>query len=108
MYDPSQGYPTLEALRLEVGVPGTVMDDDTLELVAGSEQEGMPAQYDWEGDLPDRLYQVFVRNVARAVAARGVPLGILAADAEYGTVRLSTRDSEITRLGGMHRKRVFG
>lgn len=108
MYDPTGGYPTLAALRGEVGVPATVMDDATLEGIAGSEQEGTAGAYDWDGDLPDRLYQVFVRSVARAIAARGVPLGILAADAEYGTVRLSLRDSEITRLGGMHRRRVFG
>lgn len=109
MYDPTGGYPDLATLRVEIGVPATVLDDDTLTLIAGSEQEGVEGAYDTgAGELPDRLYQVFVRSVARAVAARGVPLGILAADAEYGTVRLSMRDSEITRLGGMHRKRVFG
>ena len=109
MYDPGNGYPDLPTLRGEIGVPGTVMDDETLTLIAGSEQEGVESAYDTGvSTLPDRLYQVFIRSVARAVAARGVPLGILAADAEYGTVRLSLRDSEITRLGGMHRKRVFG
>ena len=108
MYEPGNGYPDLPTLRGEIGVPGTVMDDETLTLIAGSEQEGVTGAYEYTDPLPDRLYQVFIRSVARAVAARGVPLGILAADAEYGTVRLSLRDSEITRLGGMHRKRVFG
>lgn len=109
MYDPTGGYPDLATLRGEIGVPATVLPDEQLEAIAGSEQEGTNSAYEWGGgDLPDRLYQVFLRSVARAVAARGVPLGILAADAEYGTVRLSMRDSEITRLGGMHRKRAFG
>lgn len=110
MYDPTGGYPDLPTIREEIGVPATVLADDQLEPIAGSEQDGVNSSYEWEAgaDLPDRLYQVFVRSVARAVAARGVPLGILAADAEYGTVRLSMRDSEITRLGGQYRKRVFG
>lgn len=109
MYDPTGGYPDLATLRVEIGVPTTALPDDQLEPIAGSEQDGVNAAYDWgTSDLPDRLYEVFVRSVARAVAARGVPLGILAADAEYGTVRLSMRDSEITRLGGQYRKRVFG
>jgi hypothetical protein len=108
MYDPTGGFPDLLTIRQEIGVPATVMSDDMLDAIAGSEQDGIRSGYDWGlVDLPDRLYQVFIRSVARAVAARGVPLGILAADAEYGTVRLSLRDSEITRLGGMYRKRVF-
>lgn len=108
MYDPTGGYPDLATIRQEIGVPATVLSDDILDMIAGSEQEGVNSGYGWGGgELPDRLYQVFVRSVARAVAARGVPLGILAADAEYGTVRLSMRDSEITRLGGMYRKRTF-
>ena len=107
-YDPTGGYPDLATIRLEIGVPVTVLNDEVLDKIAGSEQEGTNSAYDWGvGDLPDRMYEVFIRSVARAVAARGVPLGILAADAEYGTVRLSMRDSEITRLGGMYRNRTF-
>jgi hypothetical protein len=108
-YSTIGGFPDLDTLRLEIGVPATVYSDEKLLHVAGSEQEGIAAGYDW-GDptvLPDKLYRVFVRSVARAVAADGVVLGILAADAEYGTVRLSTRDSEITRVGGAFRKRGF-
>ena len=108
MYDPSNGYPDLATIRGEVGVPATVMDDETLASIAGSEQDGVDANHEYTDPLPDRLYQVFIRSVASAIQARNVPLGILAADAEYGTVRLSMRDSEITRLGGQYRKRVFG
>jgi hypothetical protein len=109
MYDPSGGFPDLDTIRAEIGVPPTVLADEILTHIAGSEQEGVTAGYDW-GDaavLPEKLYEVFIRSVARAVAARGVVLGILAADAEYGTVRLSMRDSEITRVGGAYRKRGF-
>lgn len=109
MYDPTGGFPDLPTIRKEIGVPATVLDDETLTLIAGSAQTGTTLEYVWaDTELPDPLYQVFIRDVARQVAARGVVLGILAADAEYGTVRLSTRDSEITRLGGPYRKRVFG
>ena len=109
MYDPSGGFPDLGTIRLEIGVPATVLSDEILTHLAGAEQEGVYAGYEWaELVLPEKLYQVFIRSVARAVAARGVVLGILAADAEYGTVRLSLRDSEITRVGGAYRKRVFG
>jgi hypothetical protein len=108
MYDPTGGYPDLETIRVEIGVPATVLSDEILEKIAGSEQDGTNTAYDWgTTDLPDRMYEVFIRSVARAVAARGVPLGILAADAEYGTVRLSMRDSEIMRVGGQYRKRTF-
>lgn len=109
-YDPSGGYPDLATIRLEIGVPVTVLSDEILVLVAGSEQDGVNTSYEWaavNGLLPDRLYEVFVRNVARAVAARGVPLGMVATDAEFGVARLTTRDSEITRVGGMYRKRTF-
>lgn len=109
MYQPAGGFPDLATIRVEIGVPATVLSDDVLEHIAGAEQEGVHAGYQWsEVELPEKLYEVFIRSVARAVAARGVVLGILAADAEYGTVRLSLRDSEITRVGGAYRKRVFG
>lgn len=107
-YEPTGGFPDLDTIRVEIGVPPTVLADEVLEKVAGSEQDGVRTAYDYgAGALPDRMFEVFIRQVARAVAARGVPLGILAADAEYGTVRLSMRDSEVTRMGGEYRKRVF-
>lgn len=106
-YDESGGFPDLATIRLEIGVPATVLSDDILTKVAGAEQDGVRSSYEFTDPLPDKLFEVFIRNIARAVAARGVPLGILAADAEYGTVRLSMRDSEVTRVGGQYRKRAF-
>jgi hypothetical protein len=109
MYDPAGGFPTLEEIRAWIQTPATVLPDDQLERIAGAEQENVRAGYTWDelGPLPDSLWGVFVRQVGRHAAAKGVPLGILAADAEYGTVRLSRWDSEVLRMGGAYRRRVF-
>ena len=98
MYIPAGGYPDLSVIRLWIQVPATVLGDAELGRVAGAEQLAQLA-LDWgETDLPDDAYQAFLRRVARHVASKGVPLGILAADAEFGTVRLSRWDSEMERL----------
>jgi hypothetical protein len=108
-YDPSAGFPDLATIRVEVGVPATVLADEQLEVIAGSEQDNVIESYEWPADvdLPDRLYQVFLRSVARTIASRGLPLGMVGTDSEYGVARLTTRDSEIVRLGGQYRKRTF-
>lgn len=109
-YAPGNGYPDLETLRIEIGVPSTLMPDDQLDSIAEAEQDGTNSNYEWasvNGALPAKLYQVFVRSVARTVAARGVPLGMVGTDSEFGVARLTTRDSEIVRLGGQYRKRTF-
>lgn len=97
-YTPGGGYPELEDIRAWVQVPATVLPDEQLEWVAAGEQQAQ-SSLDWgEGDIPDDARNAFLRRVARAVAAKGIPLGILAADAEYGTVRLAQWDGEIVRL----------
>lgn len=108
-YDPTGGFPTLEEIRAWIQVPATVLPDEQLGAIAGAEQNAVGNGYVWDttAGLPDALVAVFLRLVARSCAAKGVPLGILAADAEYGTVRLSRFDSEVTRLGGAYRKRAF-
>lgn len=106
-YDPTTGFPDLDTIRVEIGVPSTVLTDEQLESIAGSEQDNLHGSYEWTLDLPDRLYQVFLRSVARTIAARGLPLGMVGTDSEYGVARLTTRDSEIIRLGGQYRKRTF-
>jgi beta-galactosidase GanA len=107
-YQPAAGFPDLATIRVEIGVPATVLTDEQLDVIAESEQDGVTEQYAWtEIDLPARLYQVFVRSVARTIAARGLPLGMVGTDSEYGVARLTTRDSEIVRLGGQYRKRTF-
>lgn len=107
-YDPSAGFPDLDTIRVEVGVPSTVLADEQLEAIAGAAQDNARESYEWgDGDLPDGMYQVFLRLVARTIASRGLPLGMVGTDSEYGVARLTTRDSEIVRLGGQYRKRTF-
>ncbi len=107
-YDPTTGFPDLDTIRTEIGVPSTVLTDVQLELIAGAAQDSVVGSYEWPGlELPDGLYQVFLRETARTIAARGLPLGMVGTDSEYGVARLTTRDSEITRLGAPYRKRTF-
>ena len=102
-YDASGGYPTLAEVRAWIQVPATVLADAELEQIAGAEQRAQ-SFLDWGStpdvpvDIPDDVYQAFLRRVARHVAAKGIPLGILAADAEWGTVRLARWDNEVVRL----------
>jgi hypothetical protein len=106
-YLPGAGFPPLADVRAWIQVPATVLTDAQLDLIAAGEQAAVTAGYDWTGTLPDNLVAVFMRLVARATAAKGVSLGLLAADAEYGGARLSRWDAEVTRLGGANRKRTF-
>jgi hypothetical protein len=105
---PAAGFPDLDTIRVEIGVPSTVLTDEQLGLIAAAAQDVVMGSYEWAGpELPAGLYQVFLREVSRTVAARGLPLGMVGTDSEYGVARLTTRDSEITRLGAMYRKRTF-
>lgn len=100
-YTPGLGYPELADLRAWLQTPATVLPDDQLEVLAAAEQAAQAQYLYWGGEgvvLPDDLIAAFYRRVARAGAAKNLPLGILAADAEFGTVRLSTFDAEIARL----------
>jgi hypothetical protein len=107
-YEPTLGYPSLAAIRAWVQVSAVVLDDVQLEHVAGAEQADQIAKCAVDAvELQDPLYQAFLRRVARHLAAKGVPLGILAADAEYGTVRLSKFDPEYGRLEAPYRIRAF-
>lgn len=55
------------------------------------------------------LYQAVLRRCARELAARGVPLGGMAAgDGEYGPAQLATFDAEVERLEGPSRIAVTG
>lgn len=103
-YDPSNGYPSLAEVRAWVQVPATVMDDALLGGVCGAEQvaQGAACEPMPEGTLSDDLRQAFMRRVARHVAARGVPLGLIGLDNEYGASRLVRWDAEVDRLEAPH------
>jgi len=103
------GYPTLAEIRAWVQVPATALDDGQLDHVAGAEQSAQLAACNVDDTaITDDLYQAFLRRVARHVATRGVPLGLIGADAEYGAVRLSRWDSEVERLEAPYRAVVLG
>jgi len=108
-YDPAGGFPTVAEIREWIQVPATVLPDAQLSVIAAAEQDAVVAGYVWDelAGLPDALVGVFLRLVARSVAAKGAPLGMIGTDAEYGVARLSRYDSEVYRLGGAYRRRVF-
>lgn len=92
-------------------MPATVVTDDQLAQVIAAEallQARLCKVPDDPEALPPDLVQAIYRRVAREVAARGVPLGMLGADTEYGTARLGRFDAEIQRLEGPSRKFVAG
>jgi hypothetical protein len=94
-YDPTGGYPTLDDVRAWLQTPATVLSDAQLDKVAGAAQIAQQTLCAWTGDLPDDAYQAFLRRCAREVAARGVPLGMIGVDAEFGAARLSNWDAVI-------------
>lgn len=104
MYDTTGGYPPLQELRDWIQVPATVLTDAQLQKVAGAEQDLQARYLLWtEADgVPDSITQAFMRRCARHVAARGIPLGLIGLDAEYGTSRLVRWDAEIDRLEAPH------
>lgn len=57
-------------------------------------------------DVDADLVQAFLRRIARVLAARGVPLGVVSN--EQGPQRLASFDAEIERLEGYSRKFSFG
>jgi hypothetical protein len=101
-------YPDIAAVRAWIGVPATAMPDELLQPVCDAESAAQ-AQVCTIGDtLSPDLSQAFLRRVARHVAARGVPLGLLNVDAEFGSSRLSRWDAEVERLEAPYRMVVLG
>lgn len=97
-----------QAVRDWIQVPVTVMQDPQLQQVIDAETLLQARACTVGAELTPDLVQAIYRRVAREVAARGVPLGILGADSEFGPTRLSSFDAEISRLEGPYRKVVFG
>lgn len=98
-YAPGAGYPDLATLRAWLKVPATVLPDDQLDVAAAAEQTAQ-GRLSWGAglDLPADALGAFNRRVARHIAARGVPLGVLGTDSEFAAVRLTRWDPEIERL----------
>jgi hypothetical protein len=105
----------LAALREWIGIPATIVDDPALQQVVDAElviqatkcrlptdETGAPLP------LPPDLVQALYRRVAREIAARDLPLGMLGAETDFGPARLSRFDAEIERLEGSRRIMVVG
>ena len=98
----------LDAVRAWIDVPATRLTDEQLAQVIAAETLIQARLVRVPETMTEDLVQAIYRRVAREVAARGVPLGILGADSEYGPTRIARWDSEIERLEGPSRKVVFG
>lgn len=100
--------PPVDDVRGWIKVPATVMTDAQLAQVIDAEALIQSRLCTQTEPLGADLVQAIYRRVARHVAARGIPLGMLGADAEYGTARLGRWDAEIERLEGPNRRFTFG
>ena len=111
--------PALADVRAWLQVPASVVSDPQLAQVLEAEMalQGQacrvliatpPVEPPVEEPLPAALAQAIYRRVGREIAARGVPLGMLGADSEYGPARLSRWDAEVDRLEAPYRVVVFG
>lgn len=104
--------PSTEDVRRWVQAPSTAITDEQLDQVIAAELENqaamctVPADPD---DYPAMLAQALYRRVARELASRQVPLGVVGDTAsEMGAARLATFDAEVERIEGPARMVVFG
>lgn len=100
--------PPIADVRAWVKVPATVVSDEQLQQVIDAEALLQSRMCTVPDPLTADLVQAIYRRVGRTLAARGIPLGMLAADTEYGTARLGRWDAEIERLEGPNRRVVVG
>lgn len=100
--------PPIDDVRAWIKVPATLLNDAQLQQVIDAEALIQARLCSTTDPLTSDLVQAIYRRVAREVAARGVPLGMLGTDTEYGTARLTRFDAEIERLEGPNRRFVVG
>ena len=103
--------PPVDDVRAWIRVPATLLPDEQLQQVIDAEaliQARLCRIPEDPAALTPDLVQAIYRRVAREVAAKGVPLGMLGGDSEFGTARLGRFDAEIERLEGPNRKVVVG
>lgn len=106
------GFPSVSEVRAWCQISAASLADAQLQQVMDAEQANqalscrVPELVD---DFPPALAQAIYRRVAREVAGRGVPLGLVGdAASEAGAQRLATFDAEVERLEGPYRMVVFG
>lgn len=99
---------TLAQARAWIQVPAAVLPDDQLQVLLDGEQANQAAVCRVDPLLPQAaLNEGLLRRVARAAAAKGVPLGLVG-DGEYGPARVPVSDAELERVEGPFRMVVFG
>lgn len=103
--------PDIAEVRQWIGVPVAALSDEQLQRVYDAELAAQAAVCIIPAD-PDLYPAVAVeglfRRVARVVAARGLPLGMMATESEYGPARLPSTDAEIARTEATIRAMVLG
>ena len=97
--------PTAEEVRTRLGLPAAAVPDDELADVVAAEVEDQAVVCRAE-PYGYALRQAVFRRCARAIAAKGVPLGILSD--EFGQTSLRQLDAEIGRWEGPHRRFNLG
>jgi hypothetical protein len=112
--------PDVTAIREWTGATVADVSDDQIQTIIDAESKLQIAYCLWpnwldvnlpDGEMPDSIYQALLRRCARALAARGVPLGSLPAvasglGAEYGLPGaglLPRYDAEIERYEAPYR-----
>jgi hypothetical protein len=106
--------PTAAELRDWMSLTATQLTDHDLGVIRSGEIASqraecrIPATLVTAGLVPAPLVESMYRRVARAVAARGIPLGTRSGDGEFGPVTIVSYDAEITRLEGPFRRFVTG
>jgi hypothetical protein len=104
----------LEEVRAWLGVSVTQISNHDLEVIRVMELSNqwrecrVPPELAAAGLLPPDLIGSAYRRCARSVAARGIPLGYRQGDDEYGPMRVTSWDAEISRIEGPLRRFAFG
>jgi hypothetical protein len=99
--------PTTDQVREWTGVSASSIDEVALQIIVDAEVYGQAEVCRVEPYTPN-LYQAVLRRCARELAARGLPLGLMSGEAEYGPARIPSFDAEIERLEGPSRIVVTG
>ena len=99
--------PTVEEVRKWLKLAEASMDDTELGDVLAGEVTNQARACRVPVEYPADLRQAMFRRCGRAVAAKGVPLGLAGSD-EFGPTRLPPFDAEIERYERSLRKFNFG
>jgi hypothetical protein len=103
------GYPAPGRVREWCKVSQSALSNEDLEVICLAEidNQSQMCRVPVDGPTPGQVAAYF-RRCARAIAARGVPLGLTSGGEQYGPSRLPMFDAEIERYEGPTRMVVFG